>query len=270
MARKIDFTKTGGFPLTQDTLDYMQKQVLEDVVRASYSHLLIEDAGKFILGGAVQDGLNISSGWLVVDGELLQLLAGSGSYITINENQQTVVFEDNTSNIVYTQRWAEVSTVAAGNIRFSDFQKVPQHKKVLVSDCNFVFLRTHTYGLPKFTTSIDLDDTGNTTNGFLINKITPFDGIPNGFQLLVRCGGGTGLTYLTVNSVESNFLFNRAEFNSVGDQILKPYFSTQKFIGTNNNAFESGGYANNLQVLFSWSESLGKWVEISRSSGSSI
>jgi len=269
MSREIDLTINGGFPATQNSLDFLQKKT-QEILKAYYSNLGIEDIGNYILGGAVVNGLNISKGVLIVNGQYLELMAGNGSYVSIEQVQTTVTYGDNNNQTPYTHKWAEITTVSAGNIPIADFQRLSQYKTITASDCTHLALRTYTYTLPKFVTTIELDATGNTTGGFILNKIIPFDGIPNGYQLMVKMLGGTAITHLTKNNVDTNFYFNRNETNDLGDVVLTPYFSVGKFIGSTNSVNAGGGYAKNLNVLFSWSSNLKKWIEISRTSGQSI
>lgn len=266
--KNITFTETGGFPLTQGTLDYMQ-DTYKDILKMIYSQLLVDPIGKFIIGGAQRIGNVTTEGWILIDGELFKLLAGTGTHIKISQNQTAVTFQDSNNKLVYTERYAEMTMTAAGNIPFEDFERLSQHKVITSADCTHLELRTYSCDLPKHTTTLELDPTGNTTGGFILNRINPFEGIPNGYQLLVKCGTGAGLTFLTKNSVESNLRFNEKEFAPGGDVILLPYFGTTNFIGAGAGG-SGAGYAPGLHVLFSWSAALNVWIEISRTSNLSI
>ncbi len=87
----IDFSQTGGYPYTQDTLDFLQQ---------SYSSAF-QGISKFISNGnslTILTGCNItgstaSNGWVIVDGELMPFIGG-----TI---QSTYIVRDITQNITY-------------------------------------------------------------------------------------------------------------------------------------------------------------------------
>ena len=99
---KIDFTHAGGFPLTQEQLDYLQKSY----IAAIGSLATMIGSGPTIVTGCVTgiDGLDnhtCTPGWIYANGELLYCPGGSnsdGDYGPLVEGWQIVT---NTTNLVY-------------------------------------------------------------------------------------------------------------------------------------------------------------------------
>ena len=63
---RTDFTHTGGLPLTQDVLDFLQQSYqnpFEGLARFIGGNDLV------VLAGCVQTGTTMSDGWIVYQGE---------------------------------------------------------------------------------------------------------------------------------------------------------------------------------------------------------
>lgn len=121
MNRTIDFSKAGGLYIYQDTLDYMQK-AYGDVADAVGSFL----GNKLILAGCVEQNGSVSDGWVVVNGEVLPFSASlKADYVTVETVSASEQFEDGDQKPVYFQKRAKLSTIAAGNIPFTEFVRLP-------------------------------------------------------------------------------------------------------------------------------------------------
>ena len=111
---RIDLTNLGGFPLEQDTLDFMQlsyKGPLGAVARLC--------GDKTILHGVVNNAGNVSSGWIAVNGELIIFQGGTyGPQVAISETPISVTFEDNSIKESYFTKTATCGVV--GDFPFSD------------------------------------------------------------------------------------------------------------------------------------------------------
>ena len=75
--KSIDFSKPGGFPLTQDRLAYLQtaySEVLQAIVAMG-------GAGPFVISGMVVSGggNTVSSGWFYYNGDIVQFTGGTVS-----------------------------------------------------------------------------------------------------------------------------------------------------------------------------------------------
>lgn len=118
MYQDIDFSKTGGFPLTQNKMDFIQSSYNE--VLAATSHGLGEH---IILQGLVESPPNnFSAGWVAIEGEILPFTAGVGTTnIVITETIDNVTYNDGAVNGVLKTRKAGFG---AGSIPFASFKRL--------------------------------------------------------------------------------------------------------------------------------------------------
>jgi microcystin-dependent protein len=93
---KIDFSRQGGFPLTQDTLDFMQSAYLDSF--GAVAGLL---GDKVIISGCTANGGIVSPGIVAVGGEILPTAGGAAQTVFINTEPQTAIFEDGEHKEVY-------------------------------------------------------------------------------------------------------------------------------------------------------------------------
>lgn len=266
--KKTIFNINGGFPLTQDTLKY-QQELAEDIVRMFYEKNMFNSVGNFIIAGCKANGLNVSAGWMMIDGEVLEFIAGTGQFVYIQEDTTAVTYEDTNINEPYVHRYAKIQTTANPyTYGIKDFIRLNQVSKVKHDTPGVVHLENRTYecDLPALTGVLELDPVDNTTSGFVINRINPFDTITDGYRLTVVCKDGSGLTFLEKDGVQSNLKFNRAEFNEDGVPVILPYFGAGLFIGSSSTTQAGAGYAVGLHISFQWSEVRDEWIEVNRSS----
>jgi microcystin-dependent protein len=115
----IDFTNPGGFPLDTNAIDFLQ------VTFASSINALTALGGdNFILSGCVTVGSNVSSGWVVINGELLPFQGGiAQTKVLIRETKQPVRFQDLILKDVYITRFVVFGT-GVGEILFSTLKPV--------------------------------------------------------------------------------------------------------------------------------------------------
>lgn len=106
---RIDYTKLGGFPVTQFTFDFMQK---------AYSDIFAGFAKTFgdlvILNGCeVAAGL-ISDGWMSWNGEIIPFKGGGipplaiNQFVVVEEVKASRLFQDNNQKEIYTVRFARI------------------------------------------------------------------------------------------------------------------------------------------------------------------
>ena len=112
MNKRIDFSHLGGFPLTQETLDFLQQ---------SYTgafEAIAKLAGNFsILTGCEEVGLNINNGWIVYNNEIIPLVGGAkgdGSILLVDAVDSRVFDNATTHDVLYT-RVATMGTPAVFN-----------------------------------------------------------------------------------------------------------------------------------------------------------
>ncbi|TAN18840.1 MAG: hypothetical protein EPN37_04570 [Chitinophagaceae bacterium] len=112
--KRIDFSQLGGFPLTQDALDFMQQSYRNALVGVAQ---LAGDA--VILSGMIDNGTAVTDGWILYNGELLPFLAGNKqTYFIIEDITGTDQFQDNTIRIIYHTRQARFGS-GTGQIAYS-------------------------------------------------------------------------------------------------------------------------------------------------------
>jgi hypothetical protein len=97
--KKIDFTKTGGMPLTQDLLKFMQdanKETCDALVAALGDNIIIS-------GSELQNDGSYSDGLVIVGGELMPSVGG-GSFAWVERHQSYLQFETGGSkNVLLSQ-----------------------------------------------------------------------------------------------------------------------------------------------------------------------
>jgi hypothetical protein len=124
MNKRIDLTKTDGFPFTQDMFDFMQ-QSYRDAIAA-----LASAQGPLVIVTGVADlGADWGSGWVVIAGELMPFVGGTkAARVIVTETTGTEVFEDTGVETVYFTKQA-VLAGAGGNL-FADFVRIKTQAQV--------------------------------------------------------------------------------------------------------------------------------------------
>lgn len=108
MYQTIDFSKTGGFPLTQDAMAFLQK-AYNDV----FSSLTAIFGTYAFISGATISGGTYNNGWITYNGEIVPFEGApvsQGNYVAIVETISTVVYRDNATHGVIKSRKAVLST----------------------------------------------------------------------------------------------------------------------------------------------------------------
>jgi hypothetical protein len=112
---KIDFTQPGGFPLDQQTLDLMQ----DNTKLAATAALL--GGNLCILKGCAVVGGDVSSGVVVINGEVLPFVAGVLSEkVIIVETSNDLVYEDGSTKASEKIRYAQFGD---GDYLWADFKR---------------------------------------------------------------------------------------------------------------------------------------------------
>jgi len=128
MNRNIDLTKLGGLFTYQDTLEFMQlaySQPLDALAKFT--------GEKFVVSGCVDDGANVSEGWIVVNGELLPFTGGAiNTQIVIETILADEGFDDGTLKQVYTTKRASFGI--AGGFNYTDLKRLP-FSSTSISEC---------------------------------------------------------------------------------------------------------------------------------------
>lgn len=116
MNKRIDLSNLGGFPLEQDSLQFMQESY-----RGAFAAIAQLCGNKTILYGVESVGGNITDGWIAYNGELIPFIGGvAAADVVITETPAAAqaTFEDGTDRDVY---FTKVATVGAvGDFPFTD------------------------------------------------------------------------------------------------------------------------------------------------------
>ncbi|WP_221412146.1 hypothetical protein, partial [Dysgonomonas sp. ZJ279] len=117
----FDFSQLGGFPLNQQRLEYMQ---------AAYTELSGALAsvfnGNVILSGCIIAGLNVSDGWVVVNGEILPFLGsttGTQTTFLVRETRTPILFKDGQNRNVQFSRFCQFGS-GTGAIAWSSLTRL--------------------------------------------------------------------------------------------------------------------------------------------------
>jgi hypothetical protein len=188
MNKRIDFTIVGGLPLEQDTLDFMQQSY-----RGAFGALAKLCGDKVILTGVEVTGGSVSSGWIVVGGELIPFIGGTlATNVLVSEASAVsqALFEDGNSHDVYFTKTA--TCVAIGGFPFSDLVPLLSLQNVWVKDdLRMLYKPTGSYAA---FVAANFDGGGLGLNAY------------KGWQLLsVQVPAAAGKMFVNVNSADTDF-----------------------------------------------------------------
>ncbi|MBC9915008.1 hypothetical protein [Chitinophaga varians] len=117
MNRVEELTNLGGFPMTQYTLDFMQKSYRESL--GALARLV---GSAVIVSGMEDNGNTVANGWISYNGELLPFIGGAKqSTWIVEELKEPRKFADLVDRNVYFTRQARF---AAGGIAYSSLQRI--------------------------------------------------------------------------------------------------------------------------------------------------
>lgn len=118
MNKRIDLTKTNGFPYSQDMLDFMQQSYRDAIgaIARSFGSLVI-------VTGVADMGTDWGNGWVAINGELMPFVGGvKAARVIVTETSATEVFEDTSVQNVYFTKQAVLA--GAGGNAFADFVRL--------------------------------------------------------------------------------------------------------------------------------------------------
>jgi hypothetical protein len=202
MSKKFDFTKTGGFPLDQDRLDFMQNAYYELVM--GLSRASGHSVGPYSMGGAEAsfptiDAAALTKGLIFYDDKVLVIgtdlgisgmAGGDEAYIIINDNNASLVYKDTTSKEVQLDNYCTIEGLPSGtsndSTRFRLADLKPYGRERDWSDLSSTFtgsiLGTAEYKKVMLTNQVLLrgnfgPNTASTFTGSYVTSAT----IPNGY-----------------------------------------------------------------------------------------
>ena len=118
MNRRIDFNQLGGFPISQNSLAFLQQSF-----RDAFAGLAAYFGDYVILSGVADLGANYGDGWMAINGELVPFVGGTkASNVVITESVASKLFADgNTKNVWYTRT---ASCASSGGTPFTSFTRL--------------------------------------------------------------------------------------------------------------------------------------------------
>jgi hypothetical protein len=248
--KRTDFTNLGGLKFTQNRLGFVQESFAEPL--GAIARLC---GDKTILYGVEVAGSNVSDGWIVVDGELIQFIGGSlAAQVVITETIVPLVFGNSATHNVHYTKTATCGVIGAFN--FSELRPLPSLKNMWPKDSLRQCIKDAAYEAANF----DIDGYGigdeagwrilskvytDAAGAVLVNK-KPADAE---FGTVTNHGGEKTHT-LTINEMPSHNhdMFNSDNASGAG----KPATGSQPQEGGNLVTNYTGGGAahNNLQPYF--------------------
>lgn len=128
MNNRLDLTQPGGLYAYQDTLKFMQ-----DAYAANFDGIAKFVGDKIIMSGVVDDGTNVSAGWISIAGELMPFVAGAKKdFVKVEETSTDELFDDGIERAVYFTKVAKMVN-AGGDFPFTDLKKLP-YKSATIYD----------------------------------------------------------------------------------------------------------------------------------------
>lgn len=113
-----DFLKYNSFPVSSETLQFMQSMILMSARIASLG------GDNYILDGCVDTGANVSAGTLVIGGEIIPFDGGAKTtYVVVSETKTTVQVYDTAYEGVYTTRKAIFGS-GSGQLAWASFKRI--------------------------------------------------------------------------------------------------------------------------------------------------
>lgn len=114
----IDYTQTGGFPLDQNVLGFMQAQSQLAQQPANFGGQLC------IISGCVVTGANVTSGFVAINGEILPFVGGTiTAKVIIVETATNLTYEDGGVKPVQKTRYATFGDDGVTNYLWVDFSR---------------------------------------------------------------------------------------------------------------------------------------------------
>jgi len=122
--QKIDFSKNGGFPLTQNALEFLQTAFKEPMYALGAMF-----GNKTIITGMEVGSGSVAEGWFIYNGEPIKFTASSlDTKVSISENLVSVEFEDGLTKAVYKVKTAVCSPT--GDFNFSDLVRLQPYNAI--------------------------------------------------------------------------------------------------------------------------------------------
>ncbi len=186
MNKRADFSNLGGFPLEQDTLEFMQQSY-----RGAFGALAGLCGNKTILVGVELVAGNYSNGWISYNGELIPFVgAVAAPDVVIVETPATVqaVFEDGTPRDVYFTKLATCGS--AGVFPMADLVPITSLKFAWKKDDLRMAKKSNAYIAANFDATTGIGTTAE----------------ERGWQILSKQDiNAAGKTFVNIDSADTDF-----------------------------------------------------------------
>lgn len=125
--KTIDFTKPGGFPLTQDQLNYLQSAYIEATnalaAMGGGGSLPVVVSGMVVSNPSTGD-YSVTTGWFFYNGEMIRCesssvsgaTGGSDVYVSITETSTPLIYFDGSTPNVINEKIASLAVLPAGTV----------------------------------------------------------------------------------------------------------------------------------------------------------
>lgn len=142
MNKQINFSNLGGFPLTQDALQFMQESYTQSL--ASLAKLV---GDKVIIWGMVENAGIISEGAISYNGEIIPFIQSPvQAKLVVDIVPADATFEDDTIQTVYSTKIA--TTAATGGFDYSELKRLDTNIAIqerLAAHLQAYLLHTHSW-----------------------------------------------------------------------------------------------------------------------------
>lgn len=170
----INFTGRNNFPLSVETMTFLQEMI------GTVGTLALLGGDTYILSGCETTDLNVSSGYVVIDGEILKFTGGAlQEYVYIKESKRTVTAQGYTFSDVYNTRTVEFG-YGDTKYKWEDFKRVSSNIELSKAIANISTTIEGFQGIPKGVTVPWYGDPDNPPAGWAISAGQSPD-IPNMF-----------------------------------------------------------------------------------------
>lgn len=126
---RIDFTQPGGFPLTQNALNFMQSANAESFEALAKALQELCGSQYVILSGCVENNNigHVGSGYVAIYGDIMPFHGGIiKHYVSIVDTTTPAVYKDGSSKNPFRNRHAQFAT--SEGIPWSDFKRITQQQ----------------------------------------------------------------------------------------------------------------------------------------------
>jgi hypothetical protein len=138
----INFNQTGGFPLTQDTMDFLQ-----NAYKNPFGALakFIGNNALCVIDGCIVTGSAMSSGWIAYNGEILPFQSGTvQATFLVRDLPTNLTYQDGTPHAVVHTRFAQFG-VGAGAISWNPIRLTVPLFPALVNSENHIAIGGHSW-----------------------------------------------------------------------------------------------------------------------------